>query len=148
MLELRRSNGHTVKIERDRRRNLRRLIAPNQGSISFDYDSRYRIIKAFDDKGKVVKYAYDAAGRLIEVRGTGSTQRFDYDEDHLTAVYENGQRLLELRYPRGRAEQISLPDGRTYKIRYDRDPEDKSKLVRTYLTLPDGSVRKFELESK
>jgi YD repeat-containing protein len=148
MLELRSSNGQTVGIERDRRRNLRRLIAPNQGSINFDYDSRYRIIKAFDDKGKVVKYAYDAVGRLIEVHGAGSTQRFDYDEEHLTAVHENGHRLLDLRFPRGTAEQISLPDGRTYKIRHDRHPEDKSNLLRTYLTFPDGTVHKFELKPK
>ena len=34
----------------------------------------------------------------------------------MTAIDENGYRLIEFRYPSGRVEQISLADGRNYKI--------------------------------
>jgi YD repeat-containing protein len=146
MLEFSSSNGQRVGIQRDRRRNLKRIIAPDQSSINFEYDSRYRIIKSFDDTGKIIKYGYDTGGRLIEVRGPGLTQRFDYIEGDMTSVYENGHRLVEFHYQLGRLQSVLLADGRTYKIDYDRDPKDKTILLRTYLTLPGGNVRRFELK--
>lgn len=148
MLEFRGPNGQTVGIERDRRRNLKRIKATGQRQINFEYDSRYRIIKAFDDKGKVIDYAYDAAGRLIQVRGPGSTQRFEYVAEDLTSIYENGRRLVGFRYLLGRFQDVSLADGRKYKMSYERDSQDKSKILRTYLTLPDGGVRRFELNTE
>jgi YD repeat-containing protein len=146
MLEFSGPNGQRVGIQRDRRINLKRIVAPNQSSINFEYDSRYRIIKAFDDKGQIIKYGYDTGGRLIEVRAPGLTQRFEYIAGNMTSVYENGHRLIEFRYYLGRLQDILLADDRSYKIRHDRHPHDKSILLRTYLTLPDGTVRRFELK--
>ncbi|HEY3167318.1 MAG TPA: RHS repeat domain-containing protein, partial [Candidatus Binatia bacterium] len=148
MLEFRGPNGQAVGIDRDRRRNLKRIMAPGQRQINFEYDSRYRIIKAFEDTGKVINYAYDAAGRLIEVRGPRSTQRFEYIAEDLTAIYENGYRLVGFRYLLGRFQDVSLADGRKYKMSYERDPQDSSTIVRTYLTLPDGGVRRFDLNAE
>jgi YD repeat-containing protein len=148
MLEFQGPNGQPVGIERDRRRNLKRIKATGQRQINFEYDSRYRIIKAFDDKGKLIDYAYDAAGRLIQVRGPGSTQRFEYVAEDLTSIYENGRRLVGFRYLLGRFQDVSLADGRNYKMSYERDSQDKSKILRTYLTLPDGGVRRFELNTE
>jgi hypothetical protein len=144
MLGFRGAKGETMKIERDRRRNLKRLISPSGNSVAFEYDSWNRVIKAFDDRKEVVNYSYDVGGRLVEVLRTGSVSRFEYDYEDITAIYENGRRLIEFQYPLGRVEQISLADGRVYKIRYDRDPQVKSKIMRTYLTVPGGVVHKFD----
>ncbi len=148
MLEFSSSKGQSVGIQRDRRRNLRRIVAPNQLSINFEYDSRYRIIKSFDDMGKILKYGYDASGRLIEVRSPSSIQRFDYIAEDMTSINENSHRLIEFHYLLGRLQNFSFADGRTYRIQYDRHPNDTTMILRTYLTLPDGTVRKFELKPK
>jgi YD repeat-containing protein len=146
VIEFRSSKGETVKIERDRHRNLKRLTAPNQSSIGFEYDSRNRVVRAIDDQKRVVNYVYDVVGRLVEVQRAGSTSRFDYDYEDITAIFENGQRLVQFQYSSGLVEQISLLDGRQYKIRYDDDSKVKSKILRTYLTLPDGVVHKFDIK--
>ena len=143
LTQFRSSTGMSVKIERDRRRNLRRLVASNQTSIQFEYDWRDRVSKAFDDNKRVVNYFYDVAGRLVEIQSPDSTSRFNYDYEDVTSIYENGHRLVEFKYPLGLVEQISLADGRIYKIRYDSGPDGKSVPVHTYLTLPDGTVHKF-----
>ena len=64
----------------------------------------------------------------------------------MTAIDENGYRLIEFRYPSGRVEQISLADGRNYKIGYDHGPDGISDPIHTYLTLPDGAVHKFDVK--
>jgi YD repeat-containing protein len=145
LIVFRGAKGGSITIERDRRRNLKRLIEPNQKSITFEYDSRNRVVRAVDDQKQVVKYAYDVVGRLVEVQRAGLTNRFDYDYEDIRAIFENGQRLVQFQYSSGLVEQISLLDGRQYKIRYDYDSEAKSKILRTYLTLPNGMVHKFEI---
>jgi YD repeat-containing protein len=146
MLEFHGSKGQAISIERDRRRNLKRIRTPSQRQISFDYDSRYRVIEAFDDRGKTIHYGYDIVGRLIQVRSTNLTQRFQYLAEDLTSIDENGHRLIEFRYLRGRLQEFSLIGGHVYKIGYERDTHDRLKILQTSLTLPDGSLRRFKVE--
>jgi len=40
--------------------------------------------------------------------------------------------------------RISLPDGRSLRIRYDYDAVDKGRITRAFVTSPDGSQAKFE----
>ena len=140
------TRAKTVKIERDRQRNLKRLTTPDQNSVDFEYDGWNRVVRAFDNQKRLIHYFYDVAGRLIEVQKASLNTRFDYDYDDITAIYENGQRLVEFKYVWGRLDQILLFGGRKYRIRYDRDPTDKSKILRTYLTEPDGRVTKFDIK--
>jgi hypothetical protein len=146
MIEFRGSKGEAIKIERDRRRNLKRLVAPTQNSINFEYDSWNRVSRAFDDQKGLVNYSYDVGGRLVEVQRVGLVRRFEYDYEDITSIYENGHRVVQFQYPLDRVEQIALADGRVYKIRYDRDAKSKSKILRTYLTLPNGVVHKFDIK--
>ena len=107
------ATGESVTIERDRRRNLKSLSTSSQGSITFEYDSWNRVIKAIDHQARVVNYAYDVVGRLVEVQSVDSTSRFDYDYADITAIYENGRRLVQFQYSSGLVEQISrAPDPR------------------------------------
>jgi YD repeat-containing protein len=147
MIEFRGATGESVTVERDGRRNLKRLITPSQQSIKFEYDARNRIVRA-DDQLRIVKYVYDVVGRLVEVQSPDSTTRFEYDYEDIIAIHENGRRLVEFQYPAGLVERISLADGRIYKIRYEEDSQDKSIILRTHLTAPDGTRTKLDIKPR
>jgi YD repeat-containing protein len=142
------AKGQAVKMERDRRRNLKRITSPEGRFIMFEHDAADRIIKAVDDEKRAVKYLYDSGGRLAQVEGPISVTRYTYDDTYLTLIEENGRRLVEFQYTAGRIGQISLADHRSYRFRYEFDPRDKDQLVRSFITVPDGSVTKFAIKSE
>jgi len=138
------ARGEPVKIERDRRRNLKRLTTPGQNTVEFEYDPWDRVVAAVDGQRRI-NYSYDVAGRLIEVQKSGVKTRIDYDYERITAIHENDRRLIEFTYSMGLLNQISLNDGRKYKLRYDADlTKHNSKILGTQLTEPDGSVSTFK----
>jgi YD repeat-containing protein len=141
-------NGLALKLERRERRNLKTIIAPDQRSITFEHDASDRVIKAEDDQKRRVEYRYDHGGRLVEVQGLRSTTRFKYANTYLMATEENGRQSAEFDYEdKNRLSRITLPDGRSFRIRYDYDPVDKDRIIRAFVTSPDGSVAKFETTS-
>ena len=142
------AKGQAVKMERDKRRNLKRITSPEGRFIKFEHDVADRIIKAVDDENREVKYLYDPAARLVQVEGPSSVTRYAYDDTYLTFIEENGRRLVEFQYKAGRIGQISLADHRSYRFRYEFDPRDKGRLVRSFVTGPDGSVTKFDIKSE
>ena len=145
LIGFRDAKGLAVKMERHERRNFRRIVAPDQRSISFEHDPSDRIIKAEDDQKRKVDYVYDHGGRLVEVRGLQSTIRFRYANTYLMDIEANGRRTAEFDYENNnRISRLTLPDGRTYRIRYVYDPADKDRNTRSFVTSPDGSVAKFE----
>ena len=140
------ANGLALKLERRERRNLKKIIAPDQRSITFEHDASDRVIKAEDDQKRRVEYRYDHGGRLVEVQGLRSTLRFKYANTYLMEIEENGKRSAEFDYEdQNRLSRITLPDGRSFRIRYDYDPVDKDRITRAFVTSPDGSVAKFEI---
>ena len=142
------ATGLALKLERRERRNLKTIIAPDQRSITFEHDSSDRVIKAEDDQKRRVEYRYDHGGRLVEVQGLRSTTRFKYANTYLMATEENGRQSAEFDYEdKNRLSRITLPDGRSFRIRYDYDPVDKDRIIRAFVTSPDGSVAKFEITS-
>ncbi len=146
LIGFRDAHGQAVKIERRERRNLRRIIAPDQRSIVFEHDPSDRIIKAEDDRKRKVEYLYDHGGRLLEVHGLQSTIRFKYANTYLMEIEENGRRTVEFDYEdKNRISRLTLADGRSYRIRYDYDPVDIDRIVRAFVTSPDDSVAKFEI---
>ena len=63
-------------------------------------------------------------------------------------IEENGKRTAEFDYEdKNRLSRITLPDGRSFRIRYDYDPVDKDRITRAFVTSPDSSVAKFEITS-
>ena len=140
------ANNQTVKVERRERQILKRLTTPDQHSITFEHDATNRIVKATDDQNRKVEYFYYDGGRLVEVRGRQFTSRFSYTNTYLNKIEENGRRLIEFNYDdQGRIGRISQLDGRTYRIRYDFDGPDKRRIVRAFVTSPDGSTAKFDI---
>jgi len=140
------ANGQALKLERRERRNLKKITAPDQRSITFEHDSSDRVIKAEDDQKRRVEYRYDHGGRLVEVQGLRSTIRFRYANTYLMEIEENGKRTVEFDYEdRNRLSRVTLPDGRSFRIRYDYDPADPDRIIRAFVTSPDGSVAKFDI---
>jgi YD repeat-containing protein len=94
IVDYRDGKGQTVKIERHKRRNLRRLTSPFGRFITFDYDSSERIVKAVDDQSRTLSYLYDSGGRLVSVEKPGSVKHFAYDDTLLTSIEEDGRPLI------------------------------------------------------
>ena len=139
------AKNQPVKVERRERQNLKRLTTPDQHSITFEHDAANRIVKATNDQNRNVDYFYDHGGQLVEVRGLESTARFRYANTYLMGIEENG-RTVEFDYEdQNRISRISLPDGRSYRIRYELDEPDKKRIVRALVTSPDGSIAKFDI---
>jgi predicted Zn-dependent protease len=141
----RNAEGSTVKIERPNRRNLKKISTAEHRWIAFEYDMADRIITAEDYLKRKVDYLYDHGGRLAEVRGLKSTTRYFYDNRHLIAVEENGRRTAEFAYEDGRVSRLTLPDRGSYRLRYEYDPAETERVLRSVVTAPDGSLSKFDL---
>jgi YD repeat-containing protein len=146
LIGFRDGTGQQVKIERDRRRNVKKITSPGGGFVSFDYDSAERVTKAVDNRNRTVKYSYDAGGRLFKVENGKSFRSFDYNDMYLMSIEENGHKFAAFRYKRGRLGQITFADGQIYKFDYDYDPKDNYTVVRTYMQEPNGTVTKFDIK--
>lgn len=147
VIEVRDANGLAVKMERRERRNLKKISTPDQHWITFEHDTADRIMTAKDQLGRKVTYLYDHGGRLAEVRGLKSVIRYAYGNTYLTAIEEDGRRLAEFDYQDRRVSRITLPARGTYRFRYEYDPAEKDRVIRSVVTAPDGSVNNFEIPS-
>src|SRR5581483_9721062 len=141
-------NGEPIAIVRNKSRTLHSLSSVDGHFIRFDYDSRERVVKAYDDRGRTINYFYDIAGRLSEVKTAQSDRRYAYQGTYLISVYENQRRLFDLKYVRGRVGEVSLASGETFKMRYDYDTRDDSTVIRSSLVQPNGSVARFDFPPK
>ena len=90
LIELRDANGLAVKMERRKRRNLKKISTPDRRSITFQHDTADRIITAEDHQNRKVTYFYDHGGRLAEIRGLKSVTRYLYGNTYLIAVEKAG----------------------------------------------------------
>jgi predicted Zn-dependent protease len=147
LIEFRDSNGLAVKMERQERRNLKKISTPDQRSITFEHDTADRIITAEDHQKRKVTYLYDHGGRLAEVRGLKSVIRYAYGNTYLIAIEENGRRIAEFGYADRRVSRVTLPDRGTYQFRYEYDLTDKDRVLRSVVTAPDGSLNKFDIQT-
>jgi YD repeat-containing protein len=94
LIERRDPDGHRIAYVRDRSGTLLSMESEGQ-SISFDYDDRKRIVRAYDTAQREVSYAYDDRGRLVRATGSdGIVRTYEYDErDNLVGVREPGRIL-------------------------------------------------------
>jgi len=147
LIEFRDGTGLAVKMERSERRNLKKISTPDQRWITFEHDTADRIITAEDHQKRKVTYLYDHGGRLAEVRGLRSVTRYTYGNTYLIAVEENGRRIAEFDYDDRRVSRVTLPDRGTYRFRYDYDPANNNRVLRSVVTAPDGSLNKFDIQT-
>ena len=153
-LEMQDPDAHRMRLERDKKRNLQRLISPAQHKINFKYDEADRIILAVDDTGNVRKYSYNSSGHLETVSDASHLlYRFEYepllhspgyDPYLMTAIVDGkGTVLLQNSYRDGsRVSLQKLANGDVY--RYDYIFEG-NEIVETIVNDPTGK-RKFFFE--
>jgi YD repeat-containing protein len=83
---------------------------------------------------------------LVEVHSPKSTARLRYVRTFLVAIEENG-RTVEFDYEdQNRISRIALPDARVYRIRYDFEGAEKKRIVRAFVTSPDGAIATFDIQ--
>ncbi|HEV8590515.1 MAG TPA: DUF6531 domain-containing protein, partial [Pyrinomonadaceae bacterium] len=146
LIHFRDARAQTVKLERTKRRNLKRITSPDGRFITFQHDSADRIYEIEDDQKRRVNYLYDHGGRLVEVRGVRSVRRYEYESTYLMKVEEDGQRLVEFDYDgQGRIRHVKLLDGRIYRFEYEYDRADPRRVIRSILIRPDGAIDKFDI---
>lgn len=150
-VEMTDANGHSIRLKRDKERNLEQLISISGRTITLQYDAANRITEAEDDTGNVRKYSYDSSGHLETVTdGARVLYRFEYapllhypgyDSYLLMAVFDGrGNALLRNNYKRGgQVSEQRLANGEVY--RYDYKFE-KNEIVETIVNSSAGK-RKF-----
>jgi Domain of unknown function (DUF6531) len=150
--EMQDAAGHRIVLQRDRHRNLERLVSPSGHAINFTYDLSDQIIEAWDDVGNFRKYSYTAGGHLQTVSDWSHVlYRFEYqnllrcrgcDPYLMTAIMDGDWNvLLRNVYDNGRIAQQRLANGEVYKYKYVVDSNDK--LSASTLTFPKGREKRF-----
>jgi YD repeat-containing protein len=110
-----------------------REIVDGSDTWRFDYDARDRLIRAQDSAGRVIEYAYDAAGNRTELSTCASAgscsggQQIGYAYDALNRLREvvaqlpgSAPKITEYRYDAlGARSGMTHPNGTVVEYRYD-----------------------------
>jgi YD repeat-containing protein len=108
--------GHHIVFQRDRDRNLMRLISPAGHSLKFEYDEGYRVRQGTDDQGRVVRYEYDADGRLaLTTDGTRRT-RFRYEDGLLSSIATDAGPLVDITYREKHVTNLAFANGHGFQF--------------------------------
>jgi YD repeat-containing protein len=114
ILEERDADGHTIRYRRDRSGQLSRMEAAPDRWIAFTYDTRKRVVRAYDSSGNEVRYEYDGVGRLSHVKtSNGTERRYGYTEqDQMSTIADPGIRIENTYDSNGRGiRQVNFIDG-------------------------------------
>jgi uncharacterized protein RhaS with RHS repeats len=149
--------GHRIQLQRDRHRNLERLVSPSGHAIDFAYDRANQITEAWDDLGNVRKYSYTKGGHLDQVSDWSHVlYRFEYVNllrcrgcnPYLTTAVMDGDWNVRLRnvYDNGRVIQQKLANGDVYK--YDYAFDSKNDISASTVTFPNGQQKRFYFKKR
>src|ERR1041385_2590111 len=106
--------GHRIVFKRDRDRKLVQLLSPSGYSLKFEYDEAYRVRRAADDQGRVVRYEYDADGRLALTNDGTRQTRFRYADTLLSSIVTDTGTVVEITYPEKHVINLALANGREF----------------------------------
>jgi YD repeat-containing protein len=138
------SHGNTVRLIRDRQRNLREIRTPRDRWIRLGHDGHGRVVRADDDAGRSVDYRYSPEGLLSEVRySDGRARRYTYAGDLLTTVRdEAGRLLIHNGYRDTRVVRQDYANGTSYEMHYAMTDSAEYATEAT-VVLPGGATRSF-----
>jgi YD repeat-containing protein len=148
LIGFRDNKGIVVKMQREERRNLKKISTADGRSISFEHDNGDRLIAAQDHQGRKVTYLYDHGGRLSEVRGLKSITRYGYEDVYLMYMEENSRRIADFDYQAGRISRLTLTGRGSYQFRYEFDSHDQDQVRRAVVTGPEGSIRTVDIPAE
>ncbi len=144
------SQGHQLKIDRDRLRRLSRVTSPNGSFVGVATDDDRRILAIDDSRDRTVLYGYDAAHNLTSVTyPTGEIYRYTYDDtQHILSAavsadaHSEPRVVLRNEYQDKMLRKMMLPDGSVYT--FDYDAADRMAVHHATVGAPDG--RTFNIE--
>jgi YD repeat-containing protein len=145
------SEGHSIQLQRNKAKNLEKLVSPSGHNISFKYDSSDRIVEARDDAGHIRSYSCGQGGHVDTVTdGSHVLYRFEYrrlmpgaDNDPwlLTAVLDGDWNvLIRNKFSNGRIKEQALVSGEVYRYEYLLN---RQEVLQTTVTLPSGEKKVF-----
>ena len=151
VLEMQDAGARRIQLNRDKRRNLEKLISPSGRTITFKYDAADRIVEAKDDAGNIRRYFYDASGHLETVADASNllyrfvytplVQSPGYDPYLMTAIVDGrGTVLLQNIYRDGMVSEQRLANGDVYLYDYKFL---KNEISETIVNGPIGMKRFF-----
>ncbi|QBR92690.1 DUF6531 domain-containing protein [Nocardioides euryhalodurans] len=96
LLEHTRGPGTTVRLDRDAAGRVLRLTHERGREIDLTWDDDLdRVVRAADSSGRDVTYAYDGAGRLVEVRTGLGTRTYRWNEQGLIDAVTDADGVVE-----------------------------------------------------
>ena len=113
----------TVVYRRDETYHLRRIEGwygkDLRADIRLEHDDHGRLTAALGSNGETTRYIYDATGALTRVEGPAGIREYQYQDNLVTAIVQDGAVLRQFDYAqRGELRQERGPDGAeiTYHI--------------------------------
>ncbi len=144
LVGMRDRRGQVLTLTRDRGGNPVKITSPNHQWLELSGASS-SITQLRDDQGRVVKYEYDAYGRLSKViRFDGLTAEYSYDEFNrlLTVKGPRGIVVLRNEYdPNGRVIKQTQADASSYRFRYVMN--EYGNILQTDVIDPRGNVTRL-----
>jgi YD repeat-containing protein len=153
-------HGHAIQFRRDRDRNLEQLTSPSGHVIRLEHDDKSRVTSAVDERGRTVRYTYDARGNLATVRNGAQTTHYSYIDSNLISIARSVESpaplgseatsrattpddstagfRLRVQYSDGRVSAVKLADGRSFHFRFSV-PADSTVVSEATVIDPDGS---------
>jgi RHS repeat-associated protein len=112
----------TIRYRRDSQGRLTRIegqygSAP-VAAIDLEYDDRGQLVLATSSEGKKVRYVYDAAGLLSEVRRPEGVVSYRYRDGLVSEVSHDGKAVRHLEYT-SKGEVLAERDGQGAEVRQD-----------------------------
>ena len=174
LVEYQNPSGGWLRMTRDADSNLLSIVNPSKSGINFRNDSAGRIIEAtVMGSDKVVKYEYDALGRLKHVANTGliiyrnrllelamlfmefigrlpkripESIGYEYDASHnMTRMKDStGFERVNKYDTSSRTIHQRLSDGRRWSMEYEVD--NKGNILQADVKNPDGTIERLTFD--
>jgi YD repeat-containing protein len=145
LIEYRNRYGQTLRINRDARGNITRMVSPHREWIAFTYDDGDRVVRAEGSTGISVTYEYDRNGRLVKVQSSDDPLpiRYEYDDDdHMTAIFDHGLVIHNAYRQDYCIYQLSQYENGRSEFRFNYVFDSEGRHVATEVRTSDNAVRR------
>jgi YD repeat-containing protein len=149
VIEYGNEEGEVLRINRDPKGNITRIVSPHEKWIAFTYDEYDRVTGAAASTGASLNYEYDAKGRLAKVQPVEETQpgvaslRYEYDDDdRMTVIFDHGQVIHNSYRQDYCVYQLWQFEGTIAQFRFNYVFDQQGRHIATQVRTSDNSLRR------